>query len=91
MNKYLVASIWVIAVGAIFWLCGLIIGGTGIFFDIGNWFSAGHTLTYDVAIVLVWGGIILFIVGVFGIATSLLRGNMDKRQKNVKSSAQPQP
>ena len=89
MNKYLVASIWVIAVGVIFWLCGLIIGGMGTFLDIGNWFSADHTFTYDVAIGLVWGGIILFIVGAFGIATSLLRGHQDKQQKNVTSVTQP--
>ena len=89
MKKYLIASIWVIAVGIILWLCGSIIGGMGIIFDIGKWFSAGHTLTYDVAIGLVWGGIILFIVGVFGIATSLLRGHLDKQQKKVTSVAQP--
>jgi hypothetical protein len=81
MNKYLIASIWVIAVGIILWICGSIIGGMTTFFDIRKWFSAGHTLTYDVAIALVWGGIILFIFGVFGIATSLLRGHMVKQQK----------
>jgi hypothetical protein len=89
MDKYMIASIWIIAIGAILLLCGSIIGGMGTFLDIGNWFSASHTLTYDVAIVLVWGGIILFIVGAFGIATSLLRGHLDKEQKNVTSVAQP--
>jgi hypothetical protein len=89
MNKYLVASIWVIAVGVIFWVCGLIIGGMGTFLDISNWFSAGHTFTDDVGIALVWGGIILFIIGVFGIGTSLLRGHQDKQPKNVTSGAQP--
>jgi hypothetical protein len=89
MNKYLIASIWVIAVGIIFWICGWIIGGMGVFSDLSKWFSAGHTLTYDVAIGLVWGGIILFIVGVFGIVTSLLKGHSDKQQKKATSVAQP--
>ena len=88
MKSYLIASIWVIVVGIILGVCGLIIGGTGIF-DVGKWFAAGHVITYDVAIALVWGGIILFIVGAFGIATSLLRGHLDKEQKNVTSVAQP--
>jgi hypothetical protein len=89
MKRYLIASIWVIAVGTILWLCGSIIGGMGIIFDIDKWFSAGHTLTYDVAIGLVWGGLILFIVGAFGIVTSLLKGHLDKQQKKVASVAQP--
>jgi hypothetical protein len=88
MKKYLIASIWVIAVGIILLVCGLIIGGMGVIFDIGNWFAAGHILTYDVAIGLVWGGIILFIVGVFGIVTSLLKGHLDKGQKKVAAASQ---
>ena len=89
MKKYLIASIWVIAVGIILWLCGLIIGGgMGVFYDIGTWFDAGHTMTYNVAIGLVWGGIILFIVGVFGIVTSLLKGHLDKGQKKVAAASQ---
>ena len=78
-KKYLIASVWVIVVGIILWLCGLIIaGGTAVFFDIGKWFDAGHTMTYNVAIGLVWGGIILFIIGVFGIVTALIKGHLDK-------------
>ena len=88
MQRYLIASIWVIAVGIILWVCGLIIGGIGTF-DVSKWFSAGHTLTYTAAIGLVWGGIILFIIGIFGIATSFLRGNPDKPQEKVTSVAQP--
>jgi hypothetical protein len=81
MNKYLIASIWVIAVGIILWLCGSIIGGWGTFWDVNKWFSAGHTLTDDVGIALIWGGIILFIIGVFGIVTSLIRGHSDNQPK----------
>jgi len=81
MTRYLIASIWVVAVGIILWFCGSIIGGLGIIFDISKWFSAGHTLTQDVAIALVWGSIILFIVGAFGIVTSLLRRHLGKQQK----------
>jgi hypothetical protein len=33
LKKYLIANIWVIAVGIILWLSGLIIGGTGVIFD----------------------------------------------------------
>jgi hypothetical protein len=87
-KKYLIASIWVIVIGIILWLCGLIIGGMGVIFDIGKWFAAGHIITYDVAIGLVWGGIILFIIGVFGIVTALLKGHLDKGQKKVASASQ---
>jgi hypothetical protein len=81
------ASIWVIVVGIILWLCGLIIGGgLGVLFDIGNWFNSSHTLTYSAAIGLVWGGIILFIIGVFGIVTSLLKGHLDKGQEKADST-----
>jgi hypothetical protein len=74
-KKYLIASIWVIVVGIILLLCGLIIGGgMGVIFDIGKWFDAGHTMTYNVAIGLAWSGIILFIIGAFGIITALLKG-----------------
>jgi len=86
-KKYFIASIWVIVVGAILWLCGLIIGGgLGVMFDIWNWFASSHTMTYNVAIGLVWGGIILFIIGVVGVVTSLLKGQMDKGQKKVDST-----
>jgi len=88
MQRYLIASIWVIAVGIILWVCALIIGGVGTF-DIGKWFSTGHTLTYTVAIGLVWGGIILFIFGIFGIATSFLKGQPDKQEKKATAVAQP--
>ena len=78
-KKYLMASIWVIVVGIILRLCGVIIGGgLGVIYDILKWFDTRHTMTYNVAIGLVWGGIILFIVGVVGIITSLLKGQMDK-------------
>jgi uncharacterized membrane protein YdjX (TVP38/TMEM64 family) len=87
MNKYLIASIWVIVIGIILGICGYIIGGTEVI-DIGKWFAAGHTLTFNVAIALVWGGIILFIIGVFGIVTALLKGHMDKSQKKVESASQ---
>jgi hypothetical protein len=83
------ASIWVIVVGIILLLCGLIIGGgLGVIFDILNWFESSHTMIYNVAIGLVWGGIILFIIGVFGIVTALLKGHPDKGQKKVASAAQ---
>ncbi len=88
MKKYLIASIWVIAVGIILWFCGLIIGGTGVIFDIGKWFLTSHILTYNVAIALVWGGIILFIIGAFGIITALLKGRLDKGPKKVASASQ---
>lgn len=88
-KKYLLASIWVIVVGIILWVCGLIIsGGTGVISDIGRWFDAGHTTTYNVAIGLIWGGIILFIIGIFGIITALLKGRMDKGQEKTTSASQ---
>jgi len=88
MQRYLIASIWVIAVGTILLLCGLIIGGTGTF-DIGNWFSSSHSLVDNVAIGAVWGGIVLFIFGLFGIATSFLKGRPDKQEEKVTPVAQP--
>jgi hypothetical protein len=77
-KKYLIGSIWVIVIGIILWLCGVIIsGGLGVFYGIFNWFDASHTITDNVAIALVWAGIILFIIGVFGIVTALLKRHMD--------------
>ena len=88
-KKYLMASIWVIVVGIILLFCGVIIGGgLGVIFDIMNWFDTGHTMTDNVAIGLVWGGIILFIIGVFGVVTALLKGHLDKGQKKVASASQ---
>jgi hypothetical protein len=43
-----------------------------------KWFDTGHTMTDNVAIGLVWGGIILFFVGVVGIITALLKRGLDK-------------
>ena len=86
-KKYLMASIWVIVIGIILLLCGLVIGGgLGVIYDILKWFDTGHTMTYNVAIGLVWGSIILFIVGLFGIITALLKGNLDKGQQEVVSA-----
>lgn len=87
MNKYLIASIWVIVVGIILGICGYIIGGMEVT-DTGKWFASGHTFTYSVAIALVWGGIILFIIGVFGIITALIKGHSDKPQKKVEPAPQ---
>jgi hypothetical protein len=87
-KKYLIAGIWVIVVGIILLLCGLIIGGgLGVLFDILKWFDTGHTMTYNAAIGLVWGGIILFIVGVFGIITALLKRHLDKGPQEVASAS----
>lgn len=87
-NKYLMASIWVIVVGIILLFCGVIIGGgLGVIFDIMKWFDTGHTMTDNVAIGLVWGGIILFFVGVVGIITALLKRGLDKGQPEVASAS----
>jgi hypothetical protein len=74
-KKYFIASVWVIVVGIILWLCGVIInGGLGVFYGMFNWFDTSHTITDNVAIGLVWAGIILFIIGVFGMITALVKG-----------------
>jgi hypothetical protein len=87
-KKYLIASIWVIVIGIILLVCGLIIGGgMSVVSDITNWFEASHTLTYNVGIGLVWGGIILFIVGIFGIVTALIKGSIDKGQEKATSAS----
>jgi hypothetical protein len=87
-KKYLIASIWVIVVGIILLFCGVIIGGgMGVIYDIGKWFDASHTMTYTVAIGLAWVGIILFIIGISGIVTALLKGHLDKGQSKVASAS----
>jgi hypothetical protein len=87
-KKYLIASIWVIVVGIILLFCGVIIGGgMGVIYDIGKWFDASHIMIYTVAIGLAWVGIILFIIGVFGIITALLKGHLDKGQSKVTSAS----
>jgi len=88
-KKYLMAGIWVIVIGIILLVCGLIIGGgLGLIFDIGKWFDSSHTLTDNVAIALAWGGIILFIIGIFGILTAILKGSMEKPQEKVAPDSQ---
>ena len=91
-RKSLLISIWIIALGVILWISGSIIGGMGIIYHAGEWFSPSwHELTwvYNLGVGIVWSGIIALILGVFGIVTTFIREYLDKEQKTA-SIPQPQ-
>ena len=82
-RKSLLISIWVIALGIILWISGLVIGGMGIIYHEGGWFSSSwyeYTSMFYLGVGMVWSGIIALIVGVFGIITTFIREYLDKGQ-----------
>lgn len=85
-RKSLLISIWVIALGIILWISGSIIGGMGIIYHAGGWFSPSWyegTWMYYLGVGMVWSGITALILGVFGIITTFIREYLDKGQKTA--------
>jgi len=83
-RKSLLLSIWGIAVGIILWVSGSIIGGMGIIYHAGGWFSPEwyeFTTGFYLGVGLAWSGIIVLIIGAFGIGTTFLREYLDKEHK----------
>ena len=69
----LIATIWVIAVGIILWIVGSQIGGM---------FAAQTTMNY-VGFGIMWAGIVLLILGVFGVITTAIMEYLDTSKKQT--------
>ena len=91
-RKSLLASIWVIAVGIVLWISGSIIGGMGLIYHAGGWFTSSWyetTWVFNLGVGIVWSGIVVLILGAFGIITTFIREFLDREQKTTQlSSAQ---
>jgi len=83
-RKSLFISIWIIATGVVLWISGSIVGGMGIIYHAGGWFSSGWyelTWAYYLGVGLVWSGIIAIILGVFGIITTAIKEYLDREKE----------
>lgn len=92
-RKSLLISIWIIALGIILWISGSIIGGMGIIYHAGGWFTPGWyeaTWVFYLGVGMVWAGIIALILGVFGIVTTFIKEYLDKGQKTTQPPLTPQ-
>ncbi|MCJ7470613.1 hypothetical protein MUO74_09035 [Candidatus Bathyarchaeota archaeon] len=91
-RKSLLVSIWIIAVGVVLWISGSIIGGMGIIYHAGGWFTSGWyelTSMYYLGVGMVWSGIIVLILGVFGIITTFIREFLDREHKPIQQPPSP--
>jgi|GEM_PF-2458679 hypothetical protein len=85
-RKCLFLSIWGVAIAIILWISGEIIGGLGIIFRNGVWGTSPSLETkmaLDGGVALVWVGITLFVLGIFGIVTTILKEILDKEGKST--------
>jgi hypothetical protein len=85
-RKSLLISIWVIAIGIVLWISGNIIGGMGIIYHAGGFFSSSwyeYTWVFNLGVGMAWAGIIILILGAFGILTTSIREYLDKEQKPI--------
>ena len=91
-RKSLLVSVWVIAIGIVLWIPGSIIGGMGIIYHSGGWFTPStyeYTWMFYLGVGMVWSGIIVLILGVFGIITTFIREYLDKGQKPIQPPPSP--
>lgn len=73
-KKALIASIWVVAVGIVFWLLG------SVFKDQWTWaINTPSSGTYYALEGLMWTGIVLFVFGLFAVFTVLLIAYLENR------------
>jgi hypothetical protein len=85
-RKSLLVSIWVIALGIALWISGQVVGGMGIIYHAGGWFTSGwyeFTTMFYLGVGLAWSGIIALILGMFGIITTFIREYLDKEPKPI--------
>lgn len=91
-RKSLLLSIWGIAIGIILWISGSIVGGMGIIYHAGGFFTSGSyetTWVYYLGVGMVWSGIIILILGAFGVVTTFIREYLDKEHKTVQPAPLP--
>lgn len=82
-RRALFVSIWIIAMGIVLWISGQVVGGMGIIYHAGGWFSSGWyelTWAYYLGVGLVWAGIIVIILGAFGIITTGIKEYLDREK-----------
>jgi len=85
-RKSLLLSIWGIAIGIILLISGSVVGGMGIIYHAGGWFAPlwyEETWVYNLGVGIVWSGIIVLILGAFGILTTFIREHLDREHKTV--------
>jgi hypothetical protein len=85
-RKALFVSIWVIAIGIVLWISGSVVGGVGIIYHAGGWFTpAWYELTWAfyLGVGLVWAGIIAIILGAFGMLTTVLKEYLDREKQKI--------
>lgn len=92
-RKSLLLSILGIAIGIILWFSGAIVNHIGIIYHYGGTASGyyEYTTVYYVGIGLGLSGVILLILGVFGIIITIMRENLDREHKTIQSPPLPPP
>jgi len=94
-RKSLLLSIWGIAIGIILFISGSIVGGMGIIYHAGGWSTSAWyetTWVYYLGVGMGWSGIIILILGIFGIVTTFIREYLDREHKTVQQvPLPPQP
>ena len=87
-RKSLLLSIWGLAIGIILLISGEIVGGMGIIYHAGGWFTPSWyeaTWAFYLGVGLLWSGIIILILGVFEIVTTFIREYLDREHKTIQS------
>jgi len=91
-RKSLLLSIWGIAIGIILLISGSLVGGMGIIYHAAGLFTVGWyetTWAYYLGVGMVWSGIIILILGAFGVVTTFIREYLDREHKTVQSARSP--
>jgi len=91
-RKSLLLSIWGIALGIILLISGPIVAGVGrIYHPSGfatiGWYEA--TWVYYLGVGMVWSGIIILILGAFGVVTTFIKEYLDREHKAVQPAPSP--
>ncbi len=83
-RKALFTSIWTIALGIALWISGQILGGYGIIYHAGDWWNPSWyelTWAFHLGAGLALFGIIVLILGVFGIITTAMKEYLDREKE----------
>jgi hypothetical protein len=94
-RKSLLLSIWGIAIGIILSIIGYIVSRTGIvyhpaqFLVSAEWWE--YTTVYYLGFAVMWLGIAIVILAVFGIGTTFIREYLDREHKTTQPPPPPQP
>jgi len=84
-RKALFVSIWTIALGIVLWISGQIIGGYGIIYHAGDWWNPSRyelIWAFRLVVGLVSFGVVVLILGVFGLITTAMKEYLDREPKS---------